>query len=208
MLIEATKRYHERFAGSEAERYLESRGLLGGRVTRYRFGYVDDPVPGHEKYTGMLAIPYLRRSEKDDWTVVSIRFRCIREGCQHYGHGKYNTVAGDTPRLYNTTEIVDNHDRIAITEGELDAICSTLSGIPAVGVTGARTWKPHYREVFIGYERVHILADGDDAGSGMAEEISRQLPNAIIHRMPPGEDVNSFVLANGADKLRERIGWE
>lgn len=156
----------------------------------------------------MLAIPYLRRNEKDDWTVVSIRFRCIRGGCEHLGHGKYNTVTGDTPRLYNTTEIVDNHDRIAITEGELDAIASTLAGVPAVAVPGARSWKAHYREAFIGYESVHILADGDDAGSGMAEEIAKALPNVRVHRMPPGEDVNSFVLANGAEKLRERIGWE
>lgn len=155
----------------------------------------------------MLAIPYLRRSEKDDWTVVSVRFRCIADGCDHYGHGKYNTVTGDTPRLYNTTEIVDNHDRIAITEGELDAVTATLAGIPAVAITGAKTWKPHYREAFVGYERVHILADGDDAGHGMAEAILRELPNAVANKMPNGEDVNSVVFSEGAQSLRERIQW-
>lgn len=155
----------------------------------------------------MLAIPYLRRNEKDDWTVISVRFRCIRDGCQHVNHGKYETVYGDTPRLYNTTEIVDNHHRIAITEGELDAICATLSGVPAVAVAGANVWKPHFQDVFLGFERVYILADGDDAGSALAERVANDLPHVSIHKMPDGEDVNSFVMANGAEKLRERIGW-
>ena len=207
-LIEATKRYHASFAGSAAEQFLGNRGLAAERVTKYRFGYVEDPLPGHERYRGKLVIPYLRRNEKDDWTVVSIRFRCARDGCHHEGHNKYDTMTGDTPRLYNTTEIVGNHNRIAITEGELDAVCATLSGVPAIGVTGAQTWKRHYKEAFIGYERVHVLADGDDAGTGMAEAIAKDLPNVSIHKMPPGEDVNSFVMANGADALRERIGWD
>lgn len=169
-------------------------------MNRFRLGYVGDPLPGHEMYQGMLSIPYLRWSADKEWAVVSIRFRRLDEN-----KPKYLTLAGDRPRLFNTMALLKDTPNVAITEGELDAITATICGIPSVGVPGAQNWQPHFREPFLGYRNVYILADGDDAGMQFATQVSATLPNSKIIPMPSGEDVNSVVTTKGKDALMERI---
>jgi hypothetical protein len=171
---------------------------------QFRLGYVAEPLPGHEYYRGMLAIPYLRRSTDKGWSVVSIRFRCI-EDHEHHGHGKYNTIPGDKARLYNAIALTKENDRIAVTEGELDAVTASICGIPAVGLPGANSWQDYFREPFLGYQNVYVLADGDEPGMRFAHSVGTHLPNAVTIPMPTGEDVNSFVLKNGKEALLERM---
>jgi DNA primase len=153
-----------------------------------------------------MSIPYLRPTTDDELFVASIRFRCLVEGCEHEFHGKYNTVAGDRPRMFNTKALVESDDIIAICEGELDAITAQACGIPAVGIPGIQLWKRAFREPFLGYEKVYILADGDDAGRQLATVLMKDLgANGVVVPMPHGEDVNSFVKKNGPKALRERI---
>ncbi|AOY12044.1 DNA primase [Mycobacterium phage Fayely] len=198
-LWEATSRYRSSLPGSPADEYLASRGISG--VARYGLGFVGDPLPGHEMYRGCLAIPYLRYWPWEDrWTTASIRFRRL-DG----GKPKYMTVAGDKPRLYNTGALAKYSRDMAITEGEIDAITAELAGVPAVGVPGAQNWKPHFRELFLGYRNVNILADGDESGMDFARQVAKTLPNARIIPMPDGEDVNSLVIKQGKDALLERI---
>lgn len=204
-LREATTRYLRALPGSPAEEYLASRGLGDKEVTtRFMLGYVDDPLPGHEMHRGSLAIPYLRWSVGHGWAVVSIRFRCIKDH-EHVGHGKYMTQAGDRPRLYNTLALLPQEPNIAITEGELDAISAQLSGVPAVGVPGAESWQPHFREPFLGYETVFVLADGDEPGMRFANTVAKTLPNAKVIPMPEGEDVNSIYTKHGAEALGKKL---
>ena len=150
----------------------------------------------------MLAIPYVRWSPGSGWSVASIRFRRLTVA---EGQSKYLSVTGDTGRLYNTLALLKRSPTIAITEGEIDAITADVAGIPAVGVPGAQAWKPHFREPFIGYEDVFILADGDDAGRTFAETVASSLPNARIRSMPPGSDVNSLVMGRGVQALKDLI---
>ncbi|WP_198319487.1 toprim domain-containing protein [Actinopolyspora erythraea] len=166
-----------------------------------------EPLPGHEYYRGMLAIPYMRWSPGSGWSVVSIRFRCLENECDHSSHpgGKYATVAGDTPRLYNTISLLTAEDTVAICEGEIDTITASISDIPAVGVAGTQTWKRHFAEPFRGYETVYILADGDTAGREFAETLADKLSNAKILPCSQGEDVNSEVLKYGKKILLDRI---
>lgn len=155
-------------------------------------------------YKGFLAIPYLRWSADKEWAVVSLRFRCV-EDHDHKGHGKYMTLPGDRPRLFNTLALLKDSPNIAITEGELDAITTQVCGIPAVGVPGAQSWQPWFREPFLGYRNVYVLSDGDDAGMKFATTVASSLPNSKIIPMPAGEDVNSLVAVKGRDGLLERI---
>jgi hypothetical protein len=205
---------------------LASRGLTDEEpvVARFRLGVVDDPLPGHEMYRGMLAIPYMRRAADGSWTVVSMRFRCIEPDCEHRGHGKYNTVPGDRPRLYNTVALVEQDDEIAITEGELDAVTATACGVPAVAVPGVEAWRDYFRPAFEGYETVYVLADNDipkvydgcprckgecrghNPGMEFARRMAKELPNAKVIPMPSGEDVNSTVLLHGKTAFLERLG--
>lgn len=209
-LVEATSRYHESLPESPAAEYLAKRGLMGAsvakEVSRFRLGYVDEPLTGHEMYRGMLAIPYLRRDNDGQWSVVSIRFRCIREGCEHQNHGKYMSLPADRPRLYNTLALITEDDEIGMSEGELDALTASACGIPTVGVPGVEAWKDHFTEPFRGYETVYIFADGDDPGMRFATSVAKKLPNAKIVPMPKGEDVNSTVLKHGKKAFLGRLG--
>src|SRR5690554_7306712 len=80
----ATSQYRESLPGSPAEEYLASRGFQPDNtaVGKFRLGYVADPLPGHEMYRGVLAIPELRRAPDGVWTVVTMRFRCGLAGCE------------------------------------------------------------------------------------------------------------------------------
>lgn len=163
-------------------------------------GYVADPLPGHEMFRGMLAIPYLRYSLDTGWMVVSVRFRRLDDG-----KPKYMTVAGDQPWLYNTLALIKHSPVVAITEGEIDAITAQVCGVPTVGVPGAQMWKPYFRELFLGYRDVFILADGDEPGMDFATKVASTIPGAKVIPSPPGEDVNSLVNKYGRDALLERI---
>jgi len=209
-LREATLRYRQALPGSPADEYLATRGLrtasegAQAEIDRFMLGYVEEPLVGHEMFRGFLAIPYLRWSQEHGWVVVSIRFRCIADH-DHKGHGKYMTLAGDRPRLYNTLALLKKSPVIAITEGEIDAVTAQVCGIPTVGVPGATSWQPHFAEPFLGYREVFILADGDEAGMQFANTVAKTLPNSKVIPCPPGEDVNSLVLSKGKQALLERI---
>lgn len=206
-LANATTRYKNSLPRSTADEFLAARGLnhADPRVSRFRLGYVGDPLPGHDMYQGMLAIPYMRWSPGTGWSVVSMRFRCIRDGCQHPNHGKYMSNPGDSPRLFNAMALLDDTESIAITEGEIDAITATVCGIPAVGIAGVETWKPHFREPFLGYETVYVLADGDDPGMKFAHNLAKELPNAKILPSTHGEDVSSMFVKHGEDAIIGRM---
>lgn len=204
-LREATERYHLSLPGSPGEEYLATRNLAFPSVireptARFRLGYVADPLRGHEYYRGCLAIPYLRWSQEFGWSVVSLRFRKLDGSTP-----KYMTQAGDRPRLYNTTALLRQSPRIAITEGEIDAITAEACGIPCVGVPGAKNWKRYFAEPFLGYREVLILADGDDAGMEFAQTVAETLRNAKVIPSPPGEDVNSLYVNGGVSAITERI---
>lgn len=205
-LREATVRYHRSLPDSPAAEYLGSRGLMGPSVIektdQFRLGFVAEPLPGHEPYRGMLAIPYLRYSREFGWGVVSIRFRKLGEV---EDGAKYLTVAGDRPRLFNTNALLRRSATIAITEGELDAITAELCGVPAVGVPGTQMWKPHHVEPFLGYRSVFVLADGDDPGREFAYKVAHSLPNGKVVLTPEGQDVNSLVIQEGPGALLRRL---
>lgn len=205
-LEEATTRYKKSLPESEAERFLAKRGLAGEEdLQNFCLGYVADPLPGHEMFRGMLAIPYTRRSPNGGWSVVSMRFRCVESGCEHPSHGKYMSAPGDKPRMFNTLALQTSDDVIAICEGELDAITAKICGVPAVGIAGVEAWLPHFREPFRGYETVYILADGDEPGLRFANKLAKVLPNARILPSQHGEDVNSEMLQYGKGALLDKI---
>ncbi|WP_234791577.1 toprim domain-containing protein [Mycolicibacterium mucogenicum] len=131
---------------------------------------------------------------------MSVRFRRLGDG-----EPKYQTAPGDRPRLFNTPDLLQRSADIVITEGEIDCITAHLCGLKAVGVPGAQSWLPHFREPFLGYRTAFILADGDEAGTKFAETVAKTLPNAKVIPMPDGQDVNSFVVDKGPKALLERI---
>lgn len=202
-LQKATSSYHASLLDSPAAELLEARDLLAD-VDQYRLGYVAEPLLGHEMYRGRLAIPYLRKGASG-WSVVSIRFRCARLGCKCPDHAKYLSVAGDEPWIYNTPVMLRDTEYLAVCEGELDALSATISGVPAVGIPGVETWQPYFRELFLGYETVYVLADGDPAGMKFASLVAKALPNSKIVPCADGEDVNSEMVARGREYILKKV---
>lgn len=164
---------------------------------------MENPVAGHEQHRGKLAIPYLRTNSQGTF-CCSIRFRCIEDHV-HEGHGKYATVAGDQPWLYNTAAL-GAQSVIGIAEGEIDAIFATACGVPAVGVPGVESWGESWGRLFEGYDRVFVFVDGDEPGRRFARKLGHEINNVRAIEFGEGHDVSSFVLANGAQAFKERIG--
>ena len=182
--------------------YLAARGLPESTADAFRLGYVQSPVTGHEQYQGRLAIPYLTRGG-----VVALRFRCLRKhDCKQSGCPKYLSMDNARPHLYNVADLFSPIPYIGIAEGELDAIALHSAGIPAVGVAGVSMWRSHFTRLFTGYTQVLVFADGDDAGKGLAKNLTQVLDNARIVHLPEGVDVNDVYQTEGPQALRERAG--
>ncbi|MFE5542793.1 toprim domain-containing protein [Streptomyces sp. NPDC056534] len=198
---------------------MKARGLADV-AERFRLGYVGSALTGHEQRAGSLVVPYLRPAGGPHG-VATLRFRCIADQCvrdeagaylaptrkeTHRGHGKYLSLPGDMPRLFNTPSLIPISPFIVLTEGEFDAMAWELVGAPAIAYQGTNTWRDHFVPPLLGFGTVFIIADGDDAGTTAAEKLAALLPNAKVIVLGDGHDSNSFLHEFGAAALRERIG--
>lgn len=198
-LDKATERYNK--SVDAVVPYLESRGIGSFTAERWKLGYVDEPMPGHEEYEGRLAIPFLTPAG-----TVMFKFRCVSDhDCKAASCVKYLGEPGEIPRLFGVWNFRHDASTLALTEGELDAIVSTQAGVRAVGVPGATQWRKYWAYLFEGYDEVVLLRDGDSAGRKMSETLAGILPNLRAVGMPEGEDVSSFVVKHGDEALRERL---
>ena len=217
--VEAARTYFQQFKGSPAEGYIKARGLEEV-AEGFTLGYVGSALTGHEQRSGSLVIPYLRPAGGPH-AVATIRFRCIADACvrdedgnylaparkeTHHGHGKYLTLPGDVPRLFNTRALIRTAPFIVITEGEFDAMVWESVGAPAIAYQGTSSWRDHFIPPLLGFATVYIIADGDKPGIEAAEKLAAQLPNAKVIVLGDGHDSNSFLHEFGATALRERIG--
>jgi DNA primase len=201
MLEEATSAYQEALTPGVA-RYLLDRGIGREEAVTHRLGVVGDrPFPGHERFRGMLAIPYLDRNGKP----LTIRFRCLEEHDHRaHFHGKYNTIKDDPPRMYGIADVHQAGDTIDVTEGELDRIILKKLGLYVVGLPGASLWLPRHRRMLAGFNRVRVWGDPDDAGSEFTARICRGLRSARGMRLRD-RDVTDTYMQMGAQPLLDLI---
>jgi DNA primase len=201
----AAERYVAALPSSDAaQAYLTKRGLSADSAQSFQLGVVVDPYPGHEQYIGRLVIPYQTLGG-----VCGASFRCIvHEDCKGIHTDKYQWPSGVSRRMFNTPALDIDSPYIAICEGEMDAMTAVQAGIPAVGIPGVKAWKSFWGRCFKGYDAVFVLADHDDSGEGqqLAHVIGSDVSSARTVLMPEGHDVNSFVLENGPEALRAKLG--
>lgn len=197
----AAHQYHDSLAGSPAEEYLATRGILDG-AEQFMLGYVAEPAPGHEeRLKHHLSIPYITQAG-----VVGFKFRRI-DGADP----KYMIPTGQKHHLFNVNAILHAVNRVLIVEGEIDAISSTLAGLPAVAVAGVNAWKPHFARCFDGIGTVVIATDNDakEDGSNPGQELARRLqdaiPQAVRVSLPPDSDINSMICTQGAQALTDLV---
>lgn len=206
-LAQAAAEYADSVALAQA--YLTSRGLTEDTIAEWCLGYVFEPLPGHERFKGYLSIPYITPAG-----VLDMKFRCLQQhdcGEQGEWHRKYDAeTGGGKTRLFGVMNLQLDLRVLYLCEGEMDTIAATQAGLPAVGISGAKKWKHHWLYNLEHFEDVVVLADNDDAGSGrqMAEAVCAKIYNARSVMMPEGHDVNSYMVAHGAEGLRERVGLD
>jgi hypothetical protein len=183
-----------------AEEYLRLRGIGMEDARSVGLGVVVEPIPGHEHLRGRLAIPYLT-----DYGPVNMNFRCIQDHkCKDHGHQKYMMWKGLETNLYNVQVMRHASDWIALSEGEIDALSATISGIPTLGVPGALKWLDHWNNLLEDFTRIYVFEEGDEAGKKFADKIVTEV-NAIRVVLPAGKDVNSVMISEGPEALRRRI---
>lgn len=218
MLASTAIRFHHNLlheSDGPAYTYLrEERGLEDETIDRFKLGVVEESDEEYGHLNGYISIPYITPTSATEWwqNYVDIRFR--RGPDMSENAPKYRTLPGHPTRLFATTTLADPADYVVIVEGEMDAMTLVQCGIPAVGVPGVKAWKPYYRNIFTGFERVIILADNDEAkeeggigvGEKFAEEVAKHVPNPKVVIVPDGGDANGFYLEHGAAELRGLIG--
>ncbi|MEV4642796.1 toprim domain-containing protein [Actinoplanes sp. NPDC049548] len=190
----------------DAARYLTARGISREAAVTHRLGVVIDPMPGHTRFTGMLAIPYLDK----DGEALQLRFRCLEDHDHRAAfHGKYNSIAGDPVRLYGVQSIHhaarESHPEIHVTEGELDRLVLEQLGLHAIAVPGAALWRGHHAITLAGFNKVWVWGDPDDAGADFTNKITRSLRQAKGVVLRDG-DVNETYLKGGAAAIFALIG--
>ncbi len=189
-----------------AEGWLAGRGLSLEFAASRGLGVVVNPLPGHERAEGYLAIPYLTKAGP-----VNFQFRCIQDhNCKEIpGHAKYERRKGSGVNLYGVQSLAWAEDWIVVTEGEIDALTWQQIGVPALAVPGAESWKEHWANLLEDFSRVYLAEDGDNAGKdlwiAMSEHIDQSNTMVVRMRMPDGEDSNSMYLKRGKDYLIGRI---
>jgi hypothetical protein len=218
--VEIAKTYHQMYRGSPAEKYVTARGLREA-AGKFGLGYVHSAQPGHERYSGSLCIPYLRPAGGEDG-VATVRFRCIADECvkdadgsyffekhkkeqHHHKGGKYMSLPGDPPRLFNTNALIQTSPVLVVIEGEFDTMSWELAGVPSVGAPGTGTWRDYWTPALLGYDTVFLLAE-DGPGLTFMDELAAQLPNGKVIQMTNDQDSNAVFLDYGPVGLKERIG--
>lgn len=194
LLGEAISRYTEALHHDvNGAQYLISRGFTRQIAERFRLGVVRGPMAGHQKYEGMLAIPYLDGLGEP----LTVRFRCISEHDHRaYHHGKYNSLPHDPGRLYNVGALHRAEDVVHLTEGEVDAMTLEVCGLPAVALPGAHAFMARHRKMLAGFSRVYVWGDPDDAGSEMVSKVMSSLRQAVPVNLIDG-DVNETFIGQG-----------
>lgn len=201
---QAVAQYEAGLAGDRTmQEYLTGpqRVLEVATIKSARLGRVTNPLAGHEKFEGWLAIPYLGIHGE----VLKLRFRCIEEhDHKAVGHSKYADLKHARTRLYNVPAVLEAEDYIAICEGEMDALILQQLGIPAVAVPGASNWQPHYRRILQGFDKIYVFGDNDDAGRDFNIAVQRSLRQAKAVKLDM--DVTDTVACNGNDAIYDAIG--
>lgn len=198
-LERATSAYQSQLS-LDAEFWLKARGIDAASIAGSRLGEAAEPLPGHERYQGMLAIPYLVKQHEP----VTVRFRCLKDhDCRDRGHGKYMSMPDEPPRIYNLSAIHTAGDEIHIAEGELDAIILNQCDYQAVAIPGAQVWQPWMRRLFLGFSKIYVWTDPDEAGNKLYGHIRNALPESTIRVPMVDKDVNDMYIAAGADALHD-----
>jgi DNA primase len=189
----AAQRYHHQLVrerDNDAWVYLtKERGLRPFWIKQFQLGVVREPVRGHERYVGRVAIPYRTGFGEPR----GFRFRRLDNGSP-----KYDGDPGVQSHLFAPKYTAEK--LVYVTEGEFDCIILHQIGLRAVGIPGANHFKREWRWMFRHAERVVGVLDGDGdpkAAAAFQTKLSVNLRDIVpvtFAQMPNGHDINTMYL--------------
>jgi DNA primase len=178
-----------------AQAYLTKRGIDPATAQRFALGVATSPLAGDERFQGRLVLPYLTPSGP-----VGLQFRCIQQhDCKEAGCKKYLKPSGQEGHLFNVAALKADSPFLVIAEGEIDTITWSMCGVPAVGLSGVKAWKKHFRYCLEDFAVIYSSADPDEAGRGLNDLLAREV-RAIPLDMKGG-DVNDHFRAGGREAV-------
>jgi DNA-binding transcriptional ArsR family regulator len=101
-------------------------------------------------------------------------------------------------------------DTIYLCEGETDMLTLWHADMPALGIQGADKWRAEWWHYLLGFGRVVLIPDNDEAGEKLAREIAETCPDHLrervqVLRLPEGvKDANELWQQVDADPERFR----
>lgn len=171
---------------SAVKAWLNARGLTDETIAAFRIG---EQVRGDAAFA---VFPYLRDGE-----LINAKYRNVAEKRDMRQEG------GAEPCLFGWHLIEPNARRIAIAEGEIDAMTLHQVGIPALSVNagaGNHQWIDSDWERLERFSEILLCYDSDEAGQKGAREVANRLgiERCRVVTFDNAKDANEY-LASGAD---------
>jgi len=95
---------------------------------------------------------------------------------------------------------------LLLAEGESDALAAwgalAHHGVDVLGVPGAGTWKPEWRDHLDGYCAAYVAGDGDDAGRALTRRVTHDT-GAQPLELADGDDLRALIQRGGGDAVLE-----
>ena len=187
---------------AEAVKYIELRKLT--KETAVRFGLKTDS-------RGNIVFPYYRTPQDYvDGKATFVKYRKPKKVTK--GEPKMWREKNTEPILFGM-HLCNKSPRLHIFEGEFDAMCGSQTGLKnCVSVPSGcedYTWIETCYDWLRQYTEIVIMADDDDAGRGMLDELSNKLDGKIMSpdfdRYMGCKDANEILLRHGGEKLAEAM---
>lgn len=159
--------------------WLEARGIADATIDAFRLASEGDDV---------LVMPYLRDGE-----LVNLKRRNIADKSKQW------QAKDAEPCLFGWHLIDPKARKVAITEGEFDAMVLHQAGIPALSVNqgaGNHQWVGSDWERLDQFSEILVCFDADDAGQKGAKEVATKLGIERCRIVTfPAKDANEYLLA-------------
>lgn len=202
----AAVEYRSQLPGSPGESLLLERMISPKTQGAFELGYVESPISGHEKYRGMLTIPYRTAAG-----LVGMRFKRVA------GEGGKAKAWEGLPTLPYDVGSLSRSGPLFIVEGEPDRWAAFECGLNAVGIPGVDAWKPTWSRLFRNFPDIRVLEQGDvnlleGQNVTAAQKLTRDIRASGVFfstiEFPRLEDVNSMLIKDGKEAVREFVGME
>lgn len=224
LLAQVIDYYHETLKGApEALAYMQSRGLDGALIERFRLGYANRTLglrlpektrkagalirsrlekiglyrdTGHEHFNGSLVVPVIDEAG----TIREVYGRKIRNDLRP-GTPRHLYLPGPHCGVWNVEGVAGGNGEAILAESLIDAMTFWSAGYRNVTATyGASGFTDDHLAAFKRYrvERVLIAFDRDEAGERAATAVAERLMEAGIAAFrilfPKGMDANAYAL--------------